>query len=154
MSVDFFNPDRYPFWIFKTVSLVAGTPETRIGYNLNDSAAWVLEYLSISYNSIGDRAPSDFTQVNLQIVDPCRSQKRFNVPSPITLIASPGIYDQFPVGHAGNGQVFNSMPINRLFLANSAFELVFSNFINTAAPIQIDVLAIGTRMLDRRLSAV
>lgn len=152
--IDFYNPDRYPFWIYKSAVLVAGSPETKIGYSINDSAAWVLERLDIAYNSIGDQDPTDFSRVNIQILDPCRSQKRFNVPAPVTLVSSPGIYDQFPVARPGNSQVFYSMPINRLFLKSSAFEISFSNFINTTGDINIDVLAIGTRMLDRALNKV
>ena len=108
----------------------------------------------IQYNSIGAAAPSTFSTVRLQITDLCRSNKRFNIPTDIILVSTPGIYEQFLVGRAGNGQAFESMPLARLFLQTSAYELRFSNFINTPSDITLDLICCGDNILNRKLSKV
>jgi len=152
--MDFYNPDRYPYWIYKQLDLVSGDPVASVIINVPDSADYLLHKIYIQYNSIGAAAPTTYSTIQMQIVDLCRSNKRFNVPTDIVLISTPGIYDQFPVARPANGQVFESMDLKRLFLKTGAFEIKFTNYINTAGDITLDVLCAGENILNRKLSRV
>lgn len=150
----FYNPDRYPYWYFFQKVLSPGVPGLNFAIPTNRSADYLLEYVTIDYNSIGDQDPTTFSNVQIQITDLCRSSRRFNTPTPVMLISTPGIYENFPVGYKGNGQVFKSMPIDRLFFKMSSFEISLNNFVNTTNDITINILLEGQNVLNRGIDRI
>lgn len=140
---DVLEPETYPLWLSKTITLPTVQPIIRALFELESAIDYKLQKIYVQYPTIGP-APVTFQDPTFRVVDNSHGKKN---PFLVTyqVMSSPGRFDDLGPGlnPIGNQALSNAMSIDWMFYNTSVIELEITDYVGVGNPLTIDILILG-----------